>query len=299
MQFFDIFIYFATMIGIFGILALGLNLQYGLTGLVNFGHVAFYAIGGYTAALATIAGAPFVVSLLLAGIVAAFAGLLIALPTARLSTSYWAITTLGIAEIVRMVALNEEWLTKGSFGLDAITPPWLDLVPTAAYSAFYMALTWAVVGAVLIVLILIWNSPFGRALKAIREDEELATSLGKPVFLLKLKAMALGAMFAGLAGGLYAHYITFISPDDFTPVITMIVWAMVIIGGKGNLVGSIFGTVVIVGFYNSTRFLKDYLPFEAETVANLRMLVIGLLIIGVVLFRPQGVIAERKRIYKS
>ena len=141
------------------------------------------------------------------------------------------------------------------------------------------------------------NSPFGRVLKVIREEEEIALAMGKPVFIFKLKAMALGAMFAGISGSLYAHYITYISPSDFTPIVTFIVWAMVIIGGKGNLMGSIIGAVIIVVFFNSTRYLKDFLHMRAETVASLRMVAIGILVILSILYKQEGLVKEKKKTY--
>ena len=119
----------------------------------------------------------------------------------------------------------------------------------------------------------------------------------KPVFNFKLKAMTVGAMFAGTSGSLYAHYVTYISPSDFMPLVTFIVWAMVIIGGKGNVLGSIAGSAIIVVFYNSTRFLKDFLPLPPETVASLRMVAIGILMILTVLYRPDGLIREKKNAY--
>jgi len=297
MEFGSIIVYFTIMIGIFAILALGLNVQYGFSGLVNFGHVAFFAIGAYTSAIVTTAGTPFIVGIILAGLTSAMMGFLVALPTSKLSVGYWAITTLGIGEIIRLVALNEEWLTKGSFGIEGIPQPLSKLIHISNYPVLYLGIVWMFVGLSYFLMAKLANSPFGRVLKVIREEEDLALAMGKPVFIFKLKAMALGASFAGISGSLYAHYITYISPSDFTPIVTFIVWAMVIIGGKGNLVGSIIGAVIIVVFFNSTRYLKDFLPMRAETVASLRMVAIGILVILSVLYKPEGLIKEKKRTY--
>jgi ABC-type branched-subunit amino acid transport system permease subunit len=293
----SIIVYFTIMIGIFAILALGLNVQYGFSGLVNFGHVAFFAIGAYTSAIVTTAGAPFIVGIALAGLTSAMMGFLVALPTSKLSVGYWAITTLGVGEVIRLVALNEEWLTKGSFGIEGIPQPLSKLIHISNYPVLYMCIVWMFVGLLYFLMAKLANSPFGRVLKVIREEEDLALAMGKRVFTFKLKAMALGAAFAGISGSLYAHYITYISPSDFTPIVTFIVWAMVIIGGKGNLVGSIIGAIIIVVFFNSTRYLKDFLHMRTETVASLRMVAIGILVILSVLYKPEGLIKEKKKTY--
>ena len=293
----NIIIYFAIMIGIYSILTLGLNFQYGFSGLVNFGHVAFFAVGAYTSAIVTNAGAPFIVGIILACLMSALVGFLVALPTSKLSVAYWAIATLGIGEVIRLIALNEEWLTKGTLGIGGIPQPLSGVFAVDVYQVFYLCLVWAFVGLSYLTIKTLSDSPYGRVLKAVREEDDLALAMGKPVFNFKLTAMTVGAMFAGMSGSLYAHYITYISPSDFMPLITFIVWAMVIIGGKGNVLGSIAGSAIIVIFYNSTRFLKDLLPLPPETVASLRMVAIGILMILTVLYRPDGLIREKKKVY--
>jgi ABC-type branched-subunit amino acid transport system permease subunit len=297
MEFYDIFVYFATMIGIYSILSLSLNLQYGFGGLVNFGLVAFFATGAYTGALLAVNDVPFLLGIVAAGMVSALLGFIVALPTSKLSVSYWAICTLGIGEVVRLFLLNEEWLTKGSFGIAGIPRPWEDFWGDTYYSFFYLFFVWFFVGLAYLLIWRLSNSPFGRILKAVREEDDLALAMGKPVFIAKLKTMALGASMAGIAGALYAYYITYISPSDFTPMITFLVWSMVIIGGKGNILGSIAGATIIVVFYNSTRYLKDFVDFPAETLASLRMVAIGLLIILTVLYKPDGILKEKEKRY--
>ena len=291
----NLFAYFATMMGIYGILALSLNFQYGHSGLVNFGVVGFFATGAYVSALVTLAGSPFFVGLILAGMGGGLLGFLVALPTSKLSIHYWAITTLGIGEIIRLIANNEEWLTKGPFGLVNIPQPASEMIPTAVYPIFYLILVLAILLITFIIIRLMVDSPFGRVLKAIREEDDLALAMGKPVFHFKVKAMTVGAFFAGIAGALHAHYITYISPIDFMPLITFLIWGMVIVGGRGNNAGALVGTAIIVIFFNSTRYLKDYLPFSGQTVASLRMVAIGLLIILVVLYRSEGLVKEKKK----
>ena len=290
----NLFTYFATMMGIYGILALSLNFQYGHAGLVNFGVVGFFATGAYVSALVTLAGSPFFVGIMLAGMAGGLLGFLVALPTSKLSIHYWAITTLGIGEVIRLIANNEEWLTKGPFGLVNIPQPFHGIIPTAVYPIFYLILVLAFLLVIYITIRLMVNSPFGRVLKAIREEDDLPLAMGKPVFHFKVKAMTIGAAFAGIAGALHAHYITYISPIDFMPLITFIIWGMVIVGGKGNSVGALVGTAIIVIFFNSTRYLKDFLPFTGHAVASMRMIAIGLLIILVVLYRSEGLVKEKK-----
>lgn len=298
MELMNFLIYLVTMMSIYGILALGLNFHYGHAGLVNFGHVAFFCVGAYASTLVTMAGAPFLVGLLAALISGALLGFLISLPTSKLSVHYWAICTLGAGEIIRLITLNEEWLTQGAFGIPGISQPLKSIIPAAIYPVFYLILVFIFLGIVYLLTELLVRSPFGRVLKAIREEDDLPLAMGKNVFRFRVKALSIGAAFAGLAGGLYAHYITYISPLDFMPIVTFLVWAMVIIGGKGNNLGSLVGTMVIVIFYNSTRFLKDYIPISANTLASLRMVVIGILMILVLLFMNQGLVREKKRVYR-
>jgi len=291
----NIFFYFLTMIGIYGILALSLNFHYGFSGLVNFGHVGFFAMGAYASALVTMHDVPFLVGVVMGGIAGAVLGFVVALSTSKLSVHYWAIITLGIGEIVRLTALNEEWLTRGSFGILGIPQPLSNTVPSDLYPAFYFLIVLSFLGLTYYIIHKIVNSPFGLVLKAIREDDDLPLALGKPVFKYKVKAMVIGAMFAGIAGALFAHYTTYISPVDFMPIVTFLVWAMVIIGGRGNEKGPIIGAIVIVLFFNSTRYLKDLLMISAPTIASLRMVAIGLIITATILFRREGLIKEKKK----
>jgi ABC-type branched-subunit amino acid transport system permease subunit len=291
----DIVLYFATMIGIYTIAAIGLNFQYGIAGLINFGVVGFFAIGAYTSGLLTLAGAPVWVGLLAGASMAGLVSALIALPTQRLNVHYWAITTVGLAEVIRLILLNEDWLTRGSFGLVGIPRPLDAIVPAGYQTAAFCALVWALAVICYLALRLLVSSPFGRVLKAVREENDLALSLGKPVFSIKVRALAIGGLLIGLAGALYAHYLTFISPADFLPTVTIIMWAMVMIGGRGNLAASVVGVAVVTVFLNSTRFLKDVIALDPQMIASLRMVVIGLLIMAIVVYRPDGLFPERKK----
>ena len=184
-----------------------------------------------------------------------------------------------------------------SFGIEGIPRPCEGLWGDAYYSLFYLFFVWFFVGLAYVVIRRLSNSPFGHILKAVREDDDLPLAMGKPVFKAKLKTMALGSAFAGIAGALYAYYITYISPSDFMPLVTFLVWAMVIIGGRGNILGSLAGAAIIVAFYNSTRYLKDIWDVPAETLASLRMVAIGILIILTVLYKPDGFLKEKKKTY--
>jgi ABC-type branched-subunit amino acid transport system permease subunit len=150
---------------------------------------------------------------------------------------------------------------------------------------------------VYIFLGMLTNSPFGRNLKAIRDEEELCLSLGKDTQKLKLQAMIVAGMVGGLAGALFAFYITFISPENFKPIETFLMWAMIIVGGRGNFMGAIIGAVVIQLFNVSTRFLGNYVPLGSDSMAALRMMIIGVLIILFLLYRPEGLIKEKKKVY--
>lgn len=288
-------LFFAALIAIYAIMALALNLQYGFGGLLNFGLVAFFAIGAYASANFSTAGVPVLLSMALATVISAIAGALIAIPTMRLSVHYWAIVTISISELIRVISTNESWLTGGTFGMRQIPQPFSSVVPAQAYPAFFAAFTIVFLILCYMISVRVANAPFGRVLKVIREDEDFGRSLGKDVSRFKLKTMTLGAAMVGLAGALYAHLTTFISPQAFEPIVTFIIWAAVILGGKGNLKGSILGAFVMVALFNSTRFIGDYLDIQAVLIANIRLALIGLLIMLTVLLRPDGILPERKR----
>jgi ABC-type branched-subunit amino acid transport system permease subunit len=152
--------------------------------------------------------------------------------------------------------------------------------------------------AVVLALVrLLLASPFGRAIRLIREGDRLPMALGKNVLLFKMETMALGGAIGGLAGVYYALMQRYMSPDDARPIETFIIWAMVVVGGRGNVWGIVLGTVAIQSFYTGTRFLTGLFGIQADTMAALRLVVIGLLIMGVTMFRPQGLLPERRRIY--
>lgn len=326
-------VFFAITAGTYGVLSLGLNIQWGYTGLFNIGIAGFYALGAYTSALLsgppptmldwrTFGGfeLPFIVGLLGAAIVSGFVALLIGFPTLRLKADYLAIATIGIAETIRLILKNESWLTNSVWGLKHIPsplygliqhgieaflkghpnlPPWLHDLILKGYNWFYLLLILAVLALLYFMIERIIRSPWGRVLKAIREDEDATAMSGKDTFRFKLQSLILGAMIMGMGGSLYAHYARFISPLSFEPLYgTFIIWVMLILGGSGNSKGAILGAFVIWGIWAGTDFLTRYLPFSATQSASLRIITIGILLEVILLWRPQGILGEEKRVSK-
>ncbi|MBP8695640.1 MAG: branched-chain amino acid ABC transporter permease [Syntrophobacterales bacterium] len=287
----DLLLHLAIVIAIYAVFALSLNVEIGYTGLFNFGHVAFFAIGAYTSALLTLAGAPFGLGLAAGLAAAGLCGYLLSIPALKLQGDYFGIATLGFGEILRMVVNNEVWLTKGPMGLPGIPRPELfglhfDTLPA------YLALSGGMALATFAVLAFIVLSPFGRALKAVRDDETAAEILGKNAFRFKIKSFVIGSVFAGLAGVLWAHYATFISPGDFTLTETILVLLIVVMGGKGTFHGPVVGAVVLIFFQESVRFLR--LPPEwTRLLGPLQQMVFGLLLVVFMVFRPEGIVREK------
>jgi branched-chain amino acid transport system permease protein len=291
----DYVVAMGTLWGFYALLALGLNLQWGMSGLVNFGLVAFFAVGAYTSALVTLAGASFPIGVAAAACLAAVLGLIVALSTVRLREDYLAVVTLGAAEIVRLVVLNEVWLTEGARGLPGIPRP-LEMHVTTGYGLFYLALVVLAVAVSFVLAEAIRRSPFGRVLRSIREDADVTAVAGKNVLAFKLQAFVLGAGIAGVAGSLYAHYLTFLSPDQFDPTVTIYVWIAVIVGGSGNNRGVLMGALILMGLLEGTRFLKDLVPaISGVRLAALRLMFVGVLLIVFMMFRPEGLWKEEKQ----
>jgi ABC-type branched-subunit amino acid transport system permease subunit len=308
--------YLSIMTGIYGILSLSLNLQYGFTGLANFGHVAFFCLGAYTSTIIAVLVFPadsgllanlfaFIVGLLGGMVVAGLFGLVISIPTANLKEDYWAIVTLAAAEIVRLFFLNEDWIFGkgpyhgGAFGIGGIPRPLQSLFSATTYNFFYLCVVIFFLALTFFTIRLLTNSPFGRVLKAMREGDDLPLAMGKDVSKFRMKAMALGGAMGGLAGSLVAHFWSFISPEAFMPIETFVVWAMVVVGGKGNSIGALVGAVIIQFFYILPQLLKDYIPIDAQVLASLRMVVIGVLIVLAMLFMKEGLVKEKKQVYQG
>ncbi len=294
-------IFFLTFVGIYAVLALGLNLQWGLCGQFNIGIAGFFAVGAYTSAILTTApnpahlggfGLPFAVGLVVAMAASALLALLIGLITVRLRTDYLAIATIGIAEIVRLVLKNEEWLTNGVRGIAAIPRP---LAGTAGDDPLvYLLIVLFIVGLTYAVLERARLAPWGRVLRAIRENEAGTWAAGKNVTGFRLQAFVLGSAVMGLGGGLFAHFFGFISPEAFLPELTtFLVWVMLIAGGSGNNKGALLGALVIWLVWAGSELITSRLPPELVTQGGaLRLLLIGVLIQLILLYRPAGLLPE-------
>ena len=290
----DLFLHLCVVILIYIIFTLSLNLEVGYTGLFNFGHVAFFGIGAYTSALLALHRVPFELCLLAALAMAGLWGFLLGLPSLRLRGDYFGIATLGFGEIIRMVFQNEVWLTKGPMGLPGIPKPSLFSYRFATLPQYFLlALGFAAITFSILRIIL--KSPFGRVLIAIREDELAAETLGKNVFRFRIKSLVIGSLFAGLAGTLWGHYTTFISPNDFTLMETILALLIVVLGGKGTEWGPILGAVFLIFFQESLRFLR--LPAEwSRYLAPLQQMIFGTLLILLMIFRPEGLLREKGRV---
>ena len=275
------------------LLGFALNLQWGVCGMVNFGLVGFFALGAYAAALVALAGAGSLAAILVASLVCAAASAALALITLRLSDEYLAILTLGFGQVVGLVALSEDWLTGGSLGLSGIPRPLTGLVSEQNYEPAFLLLLIASVAAIYVALELLLRSPFGRVLRAIRDDEVVAATLGKNVAAMRVKAFAIGGAIIGIAGAFHAFYLTYIDPSQFTATITGYTFMAVIIGGRGSNKGLVLGAITIIALIESTRFLKDAVEIiDAGQLAALRLILVGAGLVLVLIYRPQGIASE-------
>jgi branched-chain amino acid transport system permease protein len=298
-------VFFCCVVLVLCVLTLGLNLQWGFTGLFNAGVAGFYAIGAYTHAILTAApqpqyignfGLPWIVGVLAAMLVTALASIIIGLITIRLRGDFLAIASFGIAILIQLLTLNLEPLTGGSQGLSRIPKPlsgWFS--DPLHYNLFYLVLMLAVVAGVYWALERVLGSPWGRVLRAIREDEVAAQSLGKSVLRFRLEAFVLGSTLMGLAGALYVSFIGFVSPFDFLPILTFQVWAMLIVGGSGNNRGAMLGALVVWGIWAASGVTVSKLvpPSHAAQGAAIQVILIGVVLVLMLLYRPRGLIGER------
>lgn len=289
----------ATYAGFFMILALALNLQWGLTGMVNFGIAGFYALGAYVSGLLSVkAGWPLGITIPMACLAGLIAGALVALLSMRLREDFLAIVTLGVGEMIRLVVLNEDQITEGPRGLRIEAQPFHALVGPENYPLFYLVFVAFFVGITFLICERIRTSPMGRTLRAIREDDVVAGVLGKNVFRHRIQIFAIGGSFMGLAGALYAHYTQNISPEVFMPMIAMFIWMSVIVGGAGNNRGLLMGAGTVIMFLEGTRFIGDVIPWlDAEKMSALRIILIGLLLIVTLRVRQRGLLPEPRFFY--
>ena len=331
---------FAILASIYAVLSLGLNVQWGYTGLFNIGIAAFFAVGAFTTALFTTTmptgpiaaftqqafglGAPFLVGVLVAGAVAGLLAWLVGIPTLRLREDYLAIATIGIAEVVRLIFQNERWLANGPQPLRGIPQPltcllddpicgWLpgplqtlfSPLDSRDYSFVYLVIVTLFVVVIFLVLERMLRSPWGRVLRAVREDESSAEMSGKDAASFRMQAFVVGAVVMGMGGGLYAHYLVSIDYSHFNPLYaTFLIWVMLMLGGSGNNRGAILGAFVIWAVWSGTAFAIDGIrpllasisPDLASRAPYLRYLFIALLLIFILLYRPNGILGEEKAV---
>jgi neutral amino acid transport system permease protein len=362
-------IFLVSSTAIYAIFALGLNLQWGFTGLINFGHVAFMTLGAYATALLTLQGFPMPISVVAGMLLSVILGFLIGSSTLRLREDYLAIVTIGVSELIRLIANNEEWLTKGAFGVQRYALPF-DFQPNllikflfigvltvlAVYAEWILLrsilkqfkenkeiqgksyqprkplalVIWGIITTVLIILaylpgvVSLYNysykaglmlltllllagvytgleflvhSPWGRILKAIREDEEVPRALGKNVFWYKLQSFMLGGAIAGLAGSLFAWQLTTIYPSNFEPLLTFQAWIIVVLGGAGSNAGTILGAIIFWAYDSLTRYLLPQISILNQSQAGaFRIMVIGLILMVLMVWRPQGILGKKEEL---
>ncbi|PSQ30423.1 branched-chain amino acid ABC transporter permease [Halobacteriales archaeon SW_10_68_16] len=322
----------ATLACIYGLLALGLNVHYGYTGLLNFGHVAFFAAGAYASAILTmpppseVSQANYVlgldlpmplgfpVSLTVAALAGGLLALLIGSTSVRLGSHYLAIATFALAGVFEDVLVNEAWLTNGTFGMNSVPKPMRESLGAMGWRVAYLAFSaLTLLGVYLLVRRLI-DAPFGRLLRGVRESEDAARMLGKDTSAVKLKSFAIGGTIAGFAGGVYAHFIGSVVTEQFVAGVTFVVWAAILLGGVANSTGAVVGAFVLIAFQQSTRFiitiygwiqsvLPDVagaalaavfapLPDHPSFVPSVRFIVIGFLFVLVIRYRPEGLLGD-------
>ncbi len=297
-------VFFLILSLIFGVAVLGLNLQWGFTGLFNAGVAGFTAIGAYTMAILTgpardaVFGGfelPFVVGLIGAMVASGIGAVIIGLATASLRHEYLAVATFGIAVTIQLVCLNWEYLTGGTLGLIGIPNPsraWAD--GPLAQNALYLLVVLVSVGLTFAALERIVKSPWGRMLKAIREDDVAAASLGKSPERVRLEAFVIGCMIMGLSGALYVSFIGYVSPWDFLPILTFQIWTMLIVGGSANNRGALLGALIVWGVWTMSGFvISRVVPSELQTQGGaIQAVLIGLILVVTLLIRPRGLIGE-------
>jgi neutral amino acid transport system permease protein len=367
----DYLLFLVTIASIYAMFSLGLNLQWGFTGLLNFGHAGFMAIGAYAAILLYWVGVhilnyhiilPMPLAVLVGALLAAFLGLVMGFSTLRLREDYLAIVTIGVSELVRLVAVNEEWLTRGTFGLQGFPLPLENFKPTLFTRYGMIAIFTAVVGfgawrlgrhlwqqlraskggraignavlmalsggfglylygicvnallnfrkqpaqtglmflsiltlaAVFVGLERLVHSPWGRVLKAIREDEEVPRALGKNIFVYKLQALMIGGFIAGLGAVFDCWQLSNVYPTQFQTNITFTAWTIVVLGGAGSNPGTLLGAVIFWAYNAVTRDLNKILPFlAADQIGALRVMLIGVILMTLMIWRPQGILGNK------
>ncbi|MFO7926874.1 MAG: branched-chain amino acid ABC transporter permease [Halobacteriota archaeon] len=294
---FSYLLYLLALSGMYVMLALGLNVQWGYGGIINFAVVAFWGLGMYVTALSTARTSPLgldwhpLVALVVAIVLSVVAAIIVGLPAIRLRADYLAIATLGFSEIFRLIMANESDFTAGMAGLAGIPRILEELFLTTTATNLMIITILSVV--VYLLLRRIHRSPWGRVMRTIKADEELAESLGKDSFSFKMQAFVIGCVIMTIAGVYYAHFINYVDPTDLQPLQTFYIWVAVILGGSGSNRGAVVGGIVLVAVLEGTRFVTSIGALAAISTGPVRVLTIGLLIILIMRFKPEGIYPPR------
>lgn len=299
------------VVAIYAMQALSLNLKAGMAGLIDLGVVGYFAVGAYAFTLVTAPaptaldkyafglGWPLWTGFIIAPIVTGIFALIVGMPALRLRGDYLAIATYAFAEVIRALFANEPKIANGVVGFNSLHQPWREFFTSGPwYQYFYMVLVLAVLFGLFVILSRLNRGPFGRSIRAIRENEAVAVSVGKNVTSMRIKSFVLGGMVAGLAACFYVCFQTLIVPKMFVPEITWTVWIAMTIGGMGNYLGVIIGTFVLVGAQESTRLIQAS-PSLAPVLASARLIIMGVILILIIRFRPKGILPERPWIDRS
>ena len=294
-----------VLAGTYTIFALGLQLNVGYTGVINFGQVGFAALGAYTMAiLVTDTGMSFWLAMPIAVVVTILFGLIIGMPALRLRADYFAITTIAAAEAIRFTAQNARDLTGGNQGLlgfsddwDTVSERieiWLEWLGWSNPEPLFplLIVVWAVALVTAAVLTVIQRTPWGRVLRAIREDEDAARALGKNVFVYKLQSLSIAATLGAISGFFIAINLNFINPDAFQPLVTFLGYAVLILGGLASYWGVAVGAILFWTVLEGLRYME--LPLDDAEIAALRFVLVGLGLILLMAFRPQGIFGKRE-----
>jgi branched-chain amino acid transport system permease protein len=301
----DFWIGVGVLAATYGIFSLGLQLNVGTTGITNFGQAGFMAIGAYTMGILVVKEGWSWWWAMPAAIAASMAAaVLVGLPSLRLRADYFAITTLAFSEIVRYLTDNTRSLTNGSQGLLGYSGDWVTLsvrlgswlndhgIHVTSFLFPLLLVSWALFIVLTLLVAAVVRTPWGRVLRAIREDEDAARALGKNTLAYKLQSLALSAALAAIAGFVLALNLTLLVPDEFDPVFTIFGFVIVILGGFGSYFGVLVGSVVLMTLLEGTRYVE--LPLAADKVAAIRFIIVGAVLILLMAFRPQGIFGKRQ-----
>lgn len=296
-----------TLCAIYAVLTLVLNLHFGTAGLINLGTAALVAVGAYTSVLfaAPPPGAgdlyliglhlPLWVGFLAAGFASAAFAWVIGQAALRLRAEYLAICTFAFAEVTRYLLMNEPRISNGLRGFWGIQRPWQESLSPSASDVMVLCIALALLVATFLLFTRFARTPYGLIARGVKESEDVIRSTGKDVARIRVSVFVYGAFFAGLAGAVYAWYSQIIVPNMFTAEITFFGWSALVIGGTGNPVGAVVGSLLLIIFEEATRFLQVSAKYAAA-ISSSRYILMGLLTILVLRFRPRGLFPERRTV---